>query len=139
MKRTAAILLALAMLFLLCSCGRSGRDPAADGEKDSGGKDPAATAADAAYEAGPGFSVNGYVLSHDGEYEYTYNDMGLCVSAKNGDGDVLSFSYDLDDEGRPLVRYLEKDGEKTVFEKYSAYVFCGTTLPAFPQYESPQS
>ncbi len=119
MKRTAALFLALALLFLLCSCGLSGRVPAADGDQDGGSKKPAADAADAAYEASPGFSVNGFVLSTDGEYEYTYNETGLCVSAKDGSGNILSFSYDLDEAGHPLVRYMEKDGVKTVFEKYA--------------------
>ena len=81
--------------------------------------DPAKIAERTAAEKGQAlFAVNGYVLSGDGEYEYAYNDKGLCIEARSEDGETLTFSYEYDGEGRPVVRYVEADSEKSILEKY---------------------
>ena len=64
------------------------------------------------------FSVLGHVLVDDGSYQYQYDADGLCISAQSEDGEVLTFSYEYDVDGRPVVRYLEEDGERYRIEEY---------------------
>jgi len=108
-RKTVSLLLALALCAgLLAGCGggaaKEGRE-----EESGGGKTKRAQI---------GFAVDGYVLSRDDAYRYSYGDDGLCTRARGEAGDELRFSYEYDDAGRPAVRYVEADGERRVYEKY---------------------
>lgn len=59
-----------------------------------------------------------YVLESDDEYNYEYDENGLCISMSN-DVDTYTFEYEYDEQNRPLKRYSSLNGgDKILSSEY---------------------
>ncbi len=61
-----------------------------------------------------------YVLESDDEFNYEYDENGLCISMRN-DVDEYAFEYEYDEQNRPLKRYSSLNGADKVLSSEYEY------------------